>query len=123
MKVSFDFDGTLEHKYVQEIALRNLKVGDEVYIVTSRCKDNYNEDLFKIAEQLGIKKDNIYFTNGQYKADALRGLGVELHYDDMYDEVNEINVSVNNCMAVLVGFITSEMAWLLNGSLSNGKFW
>ena len=74
MKVSFDFDGTLSRKDVQVFAKDLVNEGHEVWIVTSRFsdeaakKDNWhwilgqNQKLFDVAQECGIKKENIQFT-------------------------------------------------------------
>jgi len=41
MKVSFDFDGTLEQKEVQEYAKQLLEEGIEVWVVTTRWDENH----------------------------------------------------------------------------------
>jgi hypothetical protein len=74
-KVSFDFDETLDFEIVQEYAKSLIEQGVDVHIVTSRYEDvtrypfytpqinlNHN-DLFKIAEELGLDKEHIHFTN------------------------------------------------------------
>ena len=39
MKVSFDFDGTLERPIIQQMAKKHINAGDEVFIITRRCHD------------------------------------------------------------------------------------
>lgn len=78
MKVSFDFDETLEYQYVQDYARELIERGIDVHIVTSRFGDNdkyqkffhtntnvdiTNVDLWKISKNLGIPDDNVHFTN------------------------------------------------------------
>lgn len=78
MKVSFDFDGTLEYKSIQEYAKELVTRGVEVWIVTSRFSngemykkffmttisiENINKEIFEIAELVGIPKHQIIFTN------------------------------------------------------------
>jgi len=41
MKVSFDFDGTLEFKNVQDYAKQLLDEGVEVWVVTTRWDENH----------------------------------------------------------------------------------
>ena len=90
-KVSFDFDNTLSRTdidiqdYVKELISRNI----EVYICTCRltCERstirNANEDLFLISEKLGIKRENIIFTNFENKSEYLKDKDVKFHIDDM----------------------------------------
>lgn len=78
IKVSFDFDGTLERESVQRYAKELIDRGHEVWIVTSRfgSDDKYksyfmttisvdltNKDLFEVADRLGIPVERIHFTN------------------------------------------------------------
>ena len=86
-KVSFDFDGTLTEKIVQDYAKSLIKKGFEVYVCTFRTKE-YNDKLFKIVDKstpanadlylltdrLGIKRENIIFTEDE--ADDKYPLGV-----------------------------------------------
>ena len=74
MKVSFDFDSTLSRKDVQEFAKELVNKGIEVWIVTSRFDDEtamqknwhwikgQNQRLFDVAEECGIRRENIKFT-------------------------------------------------------------
>lgn len=75
-KVSFDFDDTLSYNEVQKYARLLIEQGIDVHVVTSRYEDpnrypfvviNGHEDMFKIAEKLGIIRDNIHFTNMENK--------------------------------------------------------
>lgn len=108
IKVSFDFDSTLSLPHVQLIAERHLYFKDDVYIVTSRKRyihDEFNNiigtiennDLFEIADELGIKHENIYFTESNLKIDTLLKLGIQLHYedDDIEIEFIEEHDSIN----------------------------
>lgn len=122
MKVSFDFDSTLSENYIQEIAKRFIAFGDDVYIVTSRVSDNVpiigipqrdysNKDLHAIADDLGIKHENRHFTQGAFKSETIKSLGIELHFDDMEDEVEKIN-NETECKALLVGLSVQMLAYL-----------
>jgi hypothetical protein len=76
VRVSFDFDNTLSRIDVQDFCKELIYYGLDVWIVTSRSRNycnnksndndnsNDNKDLFFIAENLEIKKENIIFTNG-----------------------------------------------------------
>jgi len=78
IKVSFDFDGTLERESVQRYAKELIDRGHEVWIVTSRFGDDEryktffmtttpvgltNADLFDIAAKLGIPRERVHFTD------------------------------------------------------------
>ena len=107
MKVSFDFDDTLEHKYIQDYAIELLDRGIEVHIVTTRYEDvtkykgyshNYktydtlHKQLFEVAEVLGIPKENIHFTNMDWKYTFFKNnLDFKWHLDDNAKECNLLN--------------------------------
>jgi hypothetical protein len=78
IKVSFDFDGTLERESIQRYAKELVERGHEVWIVTSRFGDEEryktffmtttpvgltNADLFDIAAKLGIPRERVHFTD------------------------------------------------------------
>ena len=83
-KVSFDFDSTLSRPYIQKYAKELLEKGFEVWIVTSRTEDppvwiiggnkikQTNDDLFNIAEKIGIQRDNIIFTEYNPKSEFFK---------------------------------------------------
>ena len=86
--VSFDFDGTLSEEAVQLIAKQRIKQGDNVFIVTKRSP---SEEVYSLANKLGIKKNNIVFTSGEPKWSFLKRLGIDEHYDDVQEEIDEIH--------------------------------
>lgn len=115
-KVSFDFDGTLEREIIQEYAKELVEAGHEVWIVTTRYDNETaktvnwrmiaqdsdtidyptyvkekNEELFAIADEVGIPRERIKFTNMAWKYSFLRDEGFDLHLDDNPKELNLIN--------------------------------
>jgi len=103
MKISFDFDSTLSRKSVRKVAKELIARGDEVHIVTARFKDSSryadvkwkledNKDLFKIADRLGIKRENIHFMNMQDKSIFfLENPDFVVHLDDYDYEYIHLN--------------------------------
>ena len=69
MKVSVDYDGTLDQEEVQDYIQDLIDLGNEVHIVTLRHEDrpDGNDDLYATADQLGIDRYYVHFTNGQMK--------------------------------------------------------
>lgn len=61
--------------------------------MTRRYETECNDDLYLIAKKLGINKDHIHFTNGDWKYELLDKLGVDLHYDDKGSEVMLIKLN------------------------------
>ena len=112
MSTSFDMDNTLGEFWVQLIAKAMIAAGHEVWIVTARCDDRLhnpniakinscNRDLFAIAERLGIPDDRIVMTEGDFKHKTIKRLGIELHFDDVPEEVELINRNTD-CKALLI---------------------
>jgi len=114
MKVSFDFDGTLSRESVQEFATSLVNENHEVWIVTSRNSDEIalklgyhwverqNQLLFDIADQCGILRENIVFTERIDKIYFLKDKGFLFHLDDDLCELEEILWSVDPCKPVNV---------------------
>ena len=107
MKISFDFDGTLEDdfdgtentqkKEIQELAKKYIKEGHEVCIITKRYgQRNYRDgkgnefvEVFQLASELGITK--IHFTNRDMKFSHILDLGIDMHFENSDYEVQLIN--------------------------------
>ena len=111
-KISFDFDGTLSRKDIHAFAKEMALAGHEVWIVTSRFGDEeglaknwnwipgQNEKVFAAAEDIGIPKERIVFTNMAPKIDFLKGKGFALHLDDDDIELMDIFSSKDACSAI-----------------------
>lgn len=104
MNVSFDFDSTLSELPIQLLAKKYLELGAEVYVTTSRAEymeglHFSNEDLFRVTDQIGIKRENITFTNFDDKYKFVKKY--DLHFDDDEIEVNLINEFPSNCIGIL----------------------
>lgn len=110
--VAFDYDGTLSIPSIEEYAKLLIEKGIEVWIVTSRYdslekytpkylrdlgmtilegKDEYN-NLFVVAERLGIPEEHIVFTNMELKwTYFINHPEFIWHLDDLWSETLEIN--------------------------------
>lgn len=109
LRISFDFDSTLSKRIVQEMAKRYVAAGDDVYITTTRLEylegmdvKFKNTTLFKIAEEVGIPKENIRFTNYEDKVGYLTDF--DIHFDDDSYEIDLITRSKSKCMGVLINY-------------------
>lgn len=97
MRVSFDFDDTLSLNKVQEYAKWLVSEGAEVWIVTSRLSDEqsinqgWNKDLFCVADDIGIKRENIKFTPIIGKSSFFMNNDFLFHLDDDREEIDLIN--------------------------------
>ncbi len=88
--VSFDFDDTLSTTKGQEKAKQLLAENYRVLIITARqSKDS--KEVYNVADKLGIRRSDIYFTNGGNKWSVVKRLGVAIHYDNNQDQVDLIN--------------------------------
>lgn len=114
MKVSFDFDGTLSRKDVQKYARELVDKGFDVWIVTSRVNtetalkngwhwiEKQNQDLYNVAEECGILRENIKFTDHVDKIVFLKGKNFKFHLDDDEIELMLILESDDNCIPLNV---------------------
>lgn len=108
MKFSFDFDGTLlDSDKLQQYCQKMLNIGVDVYIITRRLdlieSKKYEvkeaEEVFEMADKLGIKKENIFFTNRAYKYEFVKKLNIDCHIDDDHNDVYYIrNWSDTKCI-------------------------
>jgi hypothetical protein len=104
MKISFDFDSTLECEEMQELAIKFIASGADVFITTSRTDYHEglkipNNDLFEVADRIGIKKENITFTKFKHKYKFTKDF--DIHYDDDEIEIDNINKFPSKCMGFL----------------------
>ena len=98
-KISFDFDGTIARKDIQRFAKELINEGYDVWIVTSRCAtepalergwhwvEKQNQELYDVAEEVGIPREKIVFTEHVDKIVYLEGKGFLFHIDDDPDEL------------------------------------
>lgn len=88
-KVSFDFDGTIELERYQNLAMKLKDEGKTVYIVTRRQSSD-SKAVYEVADKVGIPHSRVYFTNGHWKWETIKRLGIGLHYDNNPDEIKLI---------------------------------
>lgn len=91
MKVSFDFDGTLEFQDVQNYAQELMAEGVEVWVVTTRWDENHKhkypqnatlDDLWEVIDRIGIPRHQVRFTCMEWKHTYLKGTNFIWHLDD-----------------------------------------
>lgn len=97
--VSIDFDDTLSTTRGMEMAKKLIDDGVDLHIVTRRNK-NESEEVYKIAEELGIPQGKVHFTEGKLKWETIKELGVEEHIDNSSDEIKAIEVNLPDVKAV-----------------------
>lgn len=97
-KVSFDFDGTLEHENVQAYAKELIDSGIEVWVVTTRWDENHKhkypmnatlDDLWEVVDRIGIPRHRVRFTCMEWKTKYLTGTKFAWHLDDNEQESYE----------------------------------
>jgi len=114
-KISFDFDGCLGELHIQTLAKLLIIAGADVWVLTSRNHDTIfdqngapqgnrgvNEDVRNVCKTVGIPEYKIIYTNGDFKVDEYAKGSFDMHFDDMFDEVEMI--TRNGGKALLVDF-------------------
>ncbi len=91
MKVSFDFDGCLSEKFVQQIASAMVSAHHDVWVITARCEKSYLQDIIDICAEIGINPYQIITTEGAFKVEKYFKNNFDLHFDDNWTEVFLIN--------------------------------
>ena len=86
MDISFDFDKTLDRPRVQQIARECIESGYTVWIITRRYEDE-SEEVYKVADELGIPRERTLFTNGEWKWRTIKDLPIDVHWDDKVIEI------------------------------------
>jgi hypothetical protein len=96
MKISFDVDGVLDTPQGMALARRKIANGDRVYIITARNEERMSAEVYAIANELGIPRLRVYFTNGADKWKTIQSLGIELHIDNNEEQVNKIKENTDS---------------------------
>ena len=116
MKVSFDFDETLDKSHVQKYAKTLIEKGVDVHIVTSRMSDDkmfpiigWNTDLYEVANAIGIKRENIHFTNGSWKYEFFfKNSDFLWHLDNDFDEIVKLKKTSVKPVSVLTSSFVAK---------------
>jgi acid phosphatase class B len=109
MRISFDFDGTLgDNPILQNLASLLISGGAEVFILTARCKGQWNKDVYLLAKEVGIKEENIIFACDSCKAQVYINMDFDLHFDDNLTDVHKINSIGEVKSAMLVNYEFGE---------------
>ena len=132
-KVSVEFDNTMDRKDEQRFAKQLINDGYEVWIVTSRVSlehakanldqstinrvEKSNLKLFRVADNLGIKREHIHFTNAQLKVEFLEDKNYIFHLDDDSEELLAILISGDKCEPFNVNYF--EWEELITKKLNN----
>ena len=108
MKISFDFDGTIWDEFdrtpnnqkdeIGNICKSYIRNNHDVFIVTKRWGPNNRDKglknecdiVYHIGQSLGIKIENIIFTDREWKIDTLKKLNIDTHFENAEIEVKMI---------------------------------
>ena len=88
-RVSFDYDGTITRKDIQEkIEEMVLSNRYEIYIISAR---ESKSGMIAMAMRLGIKLQNVYATSSnENKIKKVKELLIREHWDNNYDVVRKL---------------------------------
>jgi len=92
--ISFDFDGVLSTKKGKQWAKDYISKGDKVIIVTARQKSD-SAEVYKVADELGIKHSDVHFTNGKDKWPLISELKPDKHIDNNLEQIQKIREKTN----------------------------
>lgn len=101
MKISFDFDGTLEYSSVFNYAIELKNRGVDVWVCTNRLSDSvapnpyWNVDVYKITNKIGIPKSNIIFMGLVNKYKYFKDNDFVWHLDDNFEDADNITEHTN----------------------------
>ncbi len=101
MIVTFDFDLNLKfpisnkdmnypdvNKPVLNSFYKHMEKGHTIYIVTSRLYSRFSlDEIRNFLKKYDLEVKDIIHTNGDLKANTLKKLGSQLHYDDDPEEL------------------------------------
>ena len=109
VKVSFDFDGTLEFQDVQNYARTLMQSGVDVWVVTTRWDENHKhkyglnptlDDLWEVIDSLQIPRWKVRFTCMEWKYTYLNGTDFVWHLDDNTEEFSK--AKANGCNVPMI---------------------
>lgn len=89
--ISFDFDDTLSHPSVQNVAKRLIDAGHDVWVTTARPVQ-FCEDVYFVTDHLAIPRNRVHFCNLKRKYKYFEDKDFfDCHLDDDPEEYREIN--------------------------------
>lgn len=112
--ITLDFDSTLSTLEVQQF-YHQIKDKVNIFVLTRRydCLHKHlwknnptNDEVWEVVNNLGIPKENVFFTNFELKYTFLKDTFVLLHLDDDWIEIDYINTHTST-----KGICTMEHNW------------
>ena len=88
-RISYDYDGVLTKKKVQEEVRKLVESGKyDVYIISAR---DSKDGMISMAMNLGIRLQNVYATgSNEDKIKKVKSLVIKRHYDNNINVVNKL---------------------------------
>ena len=88
VKISFDYDDTLNTPKGMKLAAEWIGKGADVYIISARQDKN---GMLSRAKDLLIPESRIYATgSNKAKVEKVKELGIDVHYDNNQDVIDEL---------------------------------
>lgn len=97
--ISIDFDDTLNTERGRRLAEKLIEEGNVLHIITRRNK-NQSGEVYDLAEELGIAKEDVHFTEGKLKWEMIKELGLKQHIDNSQDEIDAIKENLPEVKAI-----------------------
>lgn len=96
MVVAFDFDGVLDDKRMQRLALKMIRDRSEVWIVTMRKENDFNKKVLQpVLDKIGLTNYSVVYCNEQPKWQILAGINADIYIDNISDEFGIIKEHTN----------------------------
>jgi hypothetical protein len=96
--VSIDFDDTANTPNGKELLQKLIDSGVMVHIITRR-QQSASRAVYDLADEFGIPKDRVHFTNGKLKWEMIKRLGIKKHIDNNPDELKAIKENLPDVIA------------------------
>lgn len=96
--VSIDFDDTADTPNGRELLQKLIDSGVVVHIITRR-QQSASKAVYDLADEFGIPKDRVHFTNGKLKWEMIKRLGIKKHIDNNPDELKAIKENLPDVIA------------------------
>jgi hypothetical protein len=97
--ISIDFDDTLSTDRGKRLAEKLINEGNVLHIITRRNKSG-SEEVYDVAEELGIPREDVHFTEGKLKWEMIKKLGIQQHIDNNQNEIDKIKENLPDVKAI-----------------------
>ena len=102
--ISFDFDDTLSHIEIQELAYKLKIMGFTIIVCTARHDDErkqLNDDLFEVVHRLELTEDDVIFCGGKPKHAFLsQAPHLLFHLDDDFHEAKGVTLNLRGVLGL-----------------------